>query len=77
MSIAQLRRRADALYERTGPMGQSSFTIEEICRMLWRLNKRACEKMARDGDRTIGFYLGVFETEELQAVERRRRFKST
>ena len=76
MSIAQLRKRADALQKRVCGAEQS-LTIEDACRMLWQLNKRACEKMAREGDRTIGFYMGVFETEELQAVERRRRFKST
>ena len=76
MSIAQLRKRADALQKRVcGP--EQSLTIEDACRMLWQLNKRACEKMAREGDRTIGFYMGVFETEELQAVERQRRLKKT
>ena len=45
--------------------------------MAWQTDKHWCEKMAREGDRTIGFYMGVFETEELQAVERRRRLEST
>ena len=76
MSIAQLRKRADALQKRVCGAEQS-LTIEDACRMLWQLNKRACEKMAREGDRTIGFYMGVFETEELQAVERQRRLKKT
>ena len=76
MSIAQLRKRADALQKRVCGAEQS-LTIEDACRMLWQLNKRACEKMAREGDRTIGFYMGVYKTEELQAVERQRRLKST
>jgi hypothetical protein len=63
MSIAQLRKRADVLQRQTGPADQCSFTIEEACRMLWRMDKRACEKMAREGDRTMGFYMGQFKTE--------------
>ena len=63
MSIAQLRRRADALQNRVGAT-DDSFTIEEACRMLWRTNKHACEKMARDGDRTVAFYIGQFKMEE-------------
>jgi hypothetical protein len=77
MSVAQLRRRTDALQKRTGATYLQSMTLEEACRRLWRMNKRTCEKMAREGDRAIGFYMGVFEAEELEAVERRRRLKST
>jgi len=63
VSIAQLRKRADALQKRVcGP--EQSLTIEDACRMLWQLNKRACERMAREGDRAVAFYIGQFEMEE-------------
>src|SRR5262245_3028923 len=53
MSIAQLKRRADALQKMNGPNGQGSYTLEEVCRMAWRTHKRWCEKKAREGDRIV------------------------
>ena len=64
MSVAQLKRRTDALQNRAGATDQNSFTIEEACRMLWRMDKRACEKMAREGGRAMAFYVGQFAAEE-------------
>ena len=64
MSVAQLRRRTDALQKRTGATYLQSMTLEDACRMLWRMEKRACEKMAREGDRAVAFYIGQFRTEE-------------
>ena len=73
MSIAQLRRRADALENWRGPAGQVSLTLEEVCRGLWRMDKRLCEKMSREGDRSMGFYIGQFKAEE--ALARRSPMK--
>jgi hypothetical protein len=73
MSLAQLRRRTDALQRQTGPADQFSFTIEQACRMLWRMDKRVCEKMAREGDRSMGFYMGQFTIEEELARGIRRK----
>ena len=62
MSVAQLRRRTDALQKRTG--ATQSMTLEEACRRLWRMDKRICERMAREGDRAVAFYIGQFKMEE-------------
>jgi hypothetical protein len=45
-------------------MEERSFTIEDICRMAGQTDKRWCEKMAREGDRTVAFYIGQFKMEE-------------
>jgi len=62
MSVAQLRRRTDALQKRTG--ATQSMTLEEACRRLWRMAKPTCERMAREGDRAVAFYIGQFKMEE-------------
>ena len=64
MSVAQLKRRTDALQKMSGSLGLRSYTLEELCRMLWRIDKRRCEELARKGDTNVAFFIRQFKMEE-------------
>ena len=67
LSVAQLRRRVDALRKIDGPPGVRVYTsLEEPCRELWRMDKRRFEKAAREGDLTLAFFLKQFTMEEAE-----------
>jgi len=70
LSVAQLRRRVDALRKMDGPPGRPGVrvytSLEEPCRELWRMDKRRFEKAAREGDLTLAFFLKQFTMEEAE-----------
>jgi hypothetical protein len=64
MSIAQLKRRTDALHRTLGGTRKRSFTLEELHRALWHQDKRAYRKLVGEGCRSAQFFQQEFERED-------------
>jgi len=68
MSVNRIRSRLLKLEQRILPAHDGSFTLEELCRSMWRRDKQGFLRIA-DGT-SYSFFVRQFELEDL---ERERR----
>jgi hypothetical protein len=68
MSVGSIRSRLRKVERKIQPRRDASFTLEELCRSMWREDKR--KFLQTSSNTSIGFFARQFEIED---VERRRR----
>jgi hypothetical protein len=66
MSTRQIRKRVEKVEEKVCPEHDGSYTLEELCRMLWRQDKRGYLEMANGGDHTLRLFVQQFEREDAE-----------
>ena len=71
MNGLNLTRRLKRLEKRLRPSAASTFTLEELCRSIWRDDQRAFRKLA--GECNLGLLVRRFESED---AERRKQQSS-
>ena len=67
MTTRQMRKRVEAL-EKVAPKHDRTFTLEQLCRWLWRQDKRAFVKVAEETG-TFSF-VSQFELEDAESAKR-------
>jgi hypothetical protein len=72
MRTAEMNRRLLKLSERIRPGDVRHFTLEELCRLYWRINKPGFLALTKE---TPGFnvFLSIFQREEAEAEQGRNR----
>ena len=66
MSARQIRKRLERIGERICPRGDGTFTLEELCRAMWRENKAAYMRKVEKGDWALQYFVTQFEYEDAQ-----------
>jgi hypothetical protein len=66
MSARSIRNRLLRVERKIRPTDDGGFTLEQLCRCMWRKDKRKFLEIANDT--ALGFFVRQFESEE---VERR------
>jgi hypothetical protein len=72
--MRQIQKRLQKLGESIRP-DDNSFTFEELCRSLWRKNKKAFKKLV-DQDCMFGIYVAQFELEDADALRAAKTARS-
>ena len=67
MKTAQLNRRLEKLSATFRPASTREFTLEELCRLYWRLDKRGFRAFVADTP-MFQFFLGQFEREDAECA---------
>lgn len=72
MSTRQALKRVGRLEERVCPEHDGSYTLEELARMLWTLDRKKYLGMANEGSSyPLRFFLSQFEREDAERAARR------
>jgi hypothetical protein len=71
MKIAHMQRRLKRLEAKICP-NRSGYTMEELCRTLWRQSKKEYISMAHGDCPHIRCFIDVFEREDAEHAKRRR-----
>lgn len=65
MITRQISRRLARLEEKVLPKDDGMFTMEELCRSMWRRNPAHCVELAQEsGDSIMRSYIPIFEAED-------------
>jgi hypothetical protein len=65
MITRQLSRRVRRIEERVRPKDASGFTLEELCRAMWRSNPAQCVQISQElGEYTFRSFIPRFEAED-------------
>ena len=65
MSTRQMRRRLAKVQEKVSPEHDGTYTLEELCRLLWQQDKQKYREMANGPDGYMyRFFVAQFEREE-------------
>jgi hypothetical protein len=63
--MKSIDRRLTKLEESVLPRNDGMFTIEELCRSMWRSNPAHCRELAQEsGDSIMRSYIPIFEAED-------------
>jgi len=65
--MRQIHKRLQKLRETVGP-DDNLFTFEELCRSMWRKNKKEFKKLVHV-DPNFAIYVGQFELEDADALQ--------
>lgn len=73
MITRQLSRRVRRIEERVRPKDACGFTLEELCRAMWRSNPAQCVQISQEpGEQIFRSYIPRFEVEDAERGERAR-----
>jgi hypothetical protein len=72
--MRQIEKRLQKLNESIRP-DDNMFTFEELCRSIWRQNKKAFRKFV-DQDCRFGIYVAQFELEDADALQAAKAARS-
>jgi hypothetical protein len=70
MRTSQIHKRLQKLSAKIRPNGIREFTLEELCREYWRLNKRAFLALANRDCKSLRAFVDIFQREEAESVLR-------
>jgi hypothetical protein len=59
-----MRRRLAKVQEKVSPEHDGSFTLEEVCRLLWRRDRKQYMELVAEGFHLARFFKEQFEREE-------------
>jgi hypothetical protein len=69
MITRQLSRRIERIEERLCPRDEGRFTLEELCRAMWRIDPGRCIEISREpGAFTFRTFVPLFQAEEAGGV---------
>jgi hypothetical protein len=66
MRAALTHKRLERLAARIRPQGRREFTLEELCRNYWRLNKRGFLALVKQGVPGMHLFADIFEREDAE-----------
>jgi hypothetical protein len=67
MITRQLRRRIRRIEERERPRDEAGFTLEQLCRAMWRSNPAQCVRISEEpGEQIFRSYVPMFEAEDAE-----------
>ena len=72
MRTSQIHKRLDNLAAKICPTGIREFTLEELCRHYWHLNKRAFLAFAKESP-SFQFFVSMFQREDAETPIRSGR----
>jgi len=64
MNALRIKKRLQKLEQKLCPTDNGMFTLEELCRFMWRQDKKAFLKIAKDLN--CSFFIKQFEREEAE-----------
>jgi hypothetical protein len=67
MTTRQMRKRVEAL-EKVAPKDDRAFTLEQLCRRLWRQDKRAFLKVVEETGTFSSSFVSQFELEDAESA---------
>ena len=73
MRTSQIHKRLQKLSAKIRPNGIREFTLEELCREYWRLNKRAFQALANRDYPGLSVFVDIFEREDAERAIRANR----
>jgi hypothetical protein len=73
MKTGSTQRRLDKLAARIRPNGRREFTLEELCRYWWRLDKRGFLAYMKKEYPALHVFAGMFEREDAERAALARR----
>jgi len=74
MITRQLSKRIRRIEERARPRDESGFTLEELCRAMWRSNPAQCVQISqKPGEQIFRSYIPMFEAEDASRQDRLAR----
>jgi hypothetical protein len=74
MRAALAHKRLERLAATIRPNGRREFTLEELCRHWWRLNKRGFLAYMRKEYNGLQVFADMFEREDAERAARARRY---
>jgi len=72
MRTSQINRRLESLTSQIRPNGRREFTLEELCRYWWRLDKRSFLAYMNKEFNGLHVFASMFEREDAERAERAR-----
>ena len=66
MRASQIHRRLEKLTAKIRPSGRREFTLEELCREYWRLDKRGFLAFMKRDCQGLGMFAAMFEREDAE-----------
>ena len=73
MNVRSIMNRLLRVERNIRPRGDGSFTLEELCRYMWREDKRKFLKIAQDT--SLSLFARQFEFEDVERAEADRRMR--
>jgi hypothetical protein len=68
MKASQIHRRLENLTAKIRPNGRREFTLEELCREYWRLDKRGFLALMKRDCQGLGVFAAMFEREDAECA---------
>jgi hypothetical protein len=65
MKTAQIHKRLESLATKFRPSTIREFTLEELCRYYWRINKRGFLALAKESP-SFQFFVSMFQREDAE-----------
>ena len=72
MRTSQIHRRLESLTSKIRPNGRREFTLEELCRHWWRINKRGFLAYTKKEFLGLRVFADMFEREDAERIARAR-----
>ena len=66
MTMSLIRRRVEKLAAKLSPTSDRSFTLEELCRLMWRQHKRGFLALANGDCPHLRVFVTSFERDDAQ-----------
>lgn len=63
-----MQKRVEELEERVCPPHDGAYTLEELCRQMWRLDKKRYLEKANEGGCALRFFIQQFEREDTERL---------
>ena len=73
MSTREMRRRLAKVQEKVNPVHDGTYTLEELCRLMWRQDRKQYMEMVAEGDSILRAFTGQFEREDAERAARAQR----
>jgi hypothetical protein len=73
MRTSQIHKRLQNLTAKINPKGKREFTLEELCREYWRLDKRGFLALANREFKAFRVFVEIFQREDADGVLRTQR----
>jgi hypothetical protein len=68
-----MRKRITKVQEKVCPEHDGAYTLEELCRLMWRQDRKQYMEMVAEGDSILRAFSGQFEQEDSERVARAQR----
>ena len=72
MTMSVIRRRVEKLAAKLSPTSARSFTLEELCRLMWRQHKRGFLALANGDCPHLRVFVTSFERDDAERATRGR-----